>query len=47
MACDMPLCSHSKERDTHAVRTEEEGKLMEMCDGCLDDGWKMNVTVLD
>lgn len=44
--CDMPECESSPEQDTHAVR-DPDGNLLEMCDGCLNDGWRAAVEVLD
>lgn len=43
----MPECdeNHSKENH-HAVRGPS-GELMEMCEGCLDEGWRQVVEVLD
>lgn len=44
--CEMPDCSHGPGRDVHAVR-DPEGNLLDMCDGCLNDGWRGIVEVLD
>lgn len=44
--CEMPDCDGNRDDETHAVR-DPEGDLLEMCDGCLDVGWRANVEVLD
>lgn len=44
--CGMPDCSGTRDDDTHAVRDPEDN-VLEMCDGCLDDGWRGVVEVLD
>lgn len=44
--CEMPDCVGSKDDDTHAVRDPSD-ELLEMCDSCLDDGWRAVVEVLD
>lgn len=44
--CEMPYCEGTPDDETHAVR-DPSGELLEMCDGCLDDGWRGTVEVLD
>lgn len=44
--CDMPECVGSAGDESHEVR-DPEGTVLEMCDGCLDDGWRGVVEVLD
>lgn len=44
--CEMPECVGSRDDDTHAVRDPSD-ELLEMCDSCLDDGWRGVVEVLD
>lgn len=44
--CEMPDCVGTEDDDTHAVRDPSE-TLLEICEGCLDDGWRAVVEVLD
>jgi hypothetical protein len=44
--CDMPDCVGVPGDEKHAVR-DPEGEVLEMCDGCLNDGWRAVVEVLD
>lgn len=44
--CDMPECVGEPSDDTKAVR-DPEGELLEMCESCLNDGWRGVVEVLD
>ena len=44
--CEMPDCDGECDGETHAAR-DPSGELVEMCDYCLDDGWRVVVEVLD
>lgn len=44
--CGMPECTAPPEREIHSVRGPD-GKLLDMCEGCLNDGWDVHVEVLD
>lgn len=44
--CDMPECVGTREDDVHAAR-DPSGELLEICDGCLNDGWRAAVELLD
>lgn len=45
-SCDMPQCVGTDKHRTHAVRGPSED-VLEMCDACLNSGWRANVEVLD
>jgi hypothetical protein len=45
--CDMDFaCSGDVTDDVHAAR-DDNGDLIDICDGCLDEGYRMHVEVLD
>ena len=44
--CEMPECVGSPEDNTKAVR-DPSNSLVEMCESCLDDGWRGVVEVLE
>lgn len=44
--CEMPQCVGSPKDETKAVRDPSEN-VVEMCESCLDDGWRGVVDVLE
>lgn len=44
--CEMPECVGSPDDETRAVRDPSDN-LLEMCESCLDDGWRGAVEVLE
>jgi len=44
--CDMPECVGEPGDEKRAVR-DPSGELLELCDGCLDDGWRQVVEVIE
>jgi len=44
--CEMPDCVGSPDDDTKPVR-DPSNSLVEMCEGCLGDGWRGVVEVLE
>lgn len=44
--CEMPECVGASDAETHAVRDPSD-EVLEMCDSCLDDGWRAVVEVLN
>jgi len=44
--CEMPQCVGSPEDETKAVRDPSDN-VVEMCESCLDDGWRGVVDVLE
>lgn len=45
--CDMPECEGNCAKDDHKAVRDPEDELLEMCEDCLDDGWRGLVEVLD
>lgn len=45
--CEMPECKGEHTKDEHHAVRDPDGDLLEMCDGCLDEGWRQGVEVLD
>jgi|GEM_PF-6640458 len=44
--CEMPECVGSPDDETHIVK-DPSGEPLTMCEGCLNDGWRAAVEVLD
>ena len=44
--CDMPECTGDLESEVHAVRGPGN-ELLEVCNECLEEGWKQVVELLD
>ena len=44
--CDMPECWGTSDDETHAARDPSD-ELLEICDSCLNEGWRGVVEVLD
>ena len=45
-SCDMPDCVGVPDDTTKACR-DPSGELVEMCESCLNDGWRSVVEVIE
>jgi len=45
--CWMPECDGEHSQSTHKAARDPSGEIVQLCPGCLDEGWSTVVEVID